>query len=490
MTPQFARRLLAAALLLGVAGDQLLRTESWRFGFVLWIFGILGVALAATTRVGDQDPGAGRERRILFGSAALLALLLVLRDAPMLYALDVFALLVTGALLAWRAAGRPLAELEPRDAVGGGLAAATAIVGGAPTLAVRDSAPPELDAERRRTLGGLGIGLIAATPVLLIVAALLGQADPVFSAFLDTVGTWLETSAVEHVFGIILTGWVAAGIIRGAIAPVGTGFLQRPLALRLPFASVAPLFVGLALLLSSWIGLQVRTLFGGSEYVANTIGVTVAEYARQGFFELIVIAGIVLGSLLVADEVLDREPGKARDSFRAIGWVLLGLVGAVLVSAVLRLGLYLRHFGLTDDRVLALAVLVWVALMLVWFGWTVLRGARARFAPGVLIISAVWLGALNLSNPERWIVETNLRRAERGLEFDTAYHAKLSADALPALLRGADRLNAEQATALRTAIDAEWALRAADRSDWRRWSVPYLRAIRLTTATALASGAP
>jgi hypothetical protein len=156
-----------------------------------------------------------------------------------------------------------------------------------------------------------------------------------------------------------------------------------------------------------------------------------------------------------------------------LGQLVIALVSAVLVSAVGRLSLYVQYFGLTADRVIALAILLWVALVLVWFGMTVLRGSRARFAPGVLVISAVWLGALNLSNPERWVVTTNVARAVQGREFDVAYHAELSGDALPTMLAAQGRLAPEQAAALRTAIDRVWTARAIARPDWRHWSVPY-----------------
>ena len=493
MTPQLARRLLASALVLGVAGNWLLRADTPRAGLVLWVLGILGVAFAASdaramnpsaTDSPTMDPTARRERAMLFLSAAILALLLFLRDAEMLFALDLFALLVVCALIAWRSSARSLRTLEPRDAIAGGLAAAVAAIAGAPTLALRDAAPASIGAEQRRAFGSFGLGAVVAAPVLLVVALLLGTADPLFGGFLENVGTLLDVSLVGHLIGTAAAAWIAAGAIRGSLAPVSTRLSAMHLQLRLPFPSLSPLLGGLSLLLSAWIGLQVRTLFGGTTYVAATSGVTVAEYARQGFFELIVIAGIVLAALLVADEVLGRDPGRERASLRVVGLVLLGLVGAVLTSALLRLGLYLRYYGLTEDRVLACAVLIWVALTLSWFGWTVLRGARARFAPGVLVISALWLGGLNLANPERWIVETNLRRAERGLDFDTAYHAHLSGDALPTLLRGVNRLGPERAAVVRAELEAEWARRATERSDWRGWSLPYVLGARELTATA------
>jgi hypothetical protein len=321
--------------------------------------------------------------------------------------------------------------------------------------------------------------------VLFVVTALLAEADPLFAGFIENTFATLETGLVAHVAVIALASWIAAGALRGSLVPLIGGGSAVPgiLNSRVGFPVVAPLLGGLAVLLSAWIGLQARVLFGGSEYVVQTSGVTYAEYARRGFVELVVVAGIVLASLLVADDLLERGATVARRSFRALGAVLLGLVGVMLGSAVQRLALYLRFYGLTEDRVLALAVLVWVALVLGWFGWTVLRDARDRFAPGVLVLSTIWLVALNGVNPERRIVETNLRRAERGLDFDVAYHLKLSGDATPALIAGAARLGPERERELRDGLRAEWERRAVDRADWRRWSFPYLRAVRRIEAT-------
>lgn len=137
MTPQLARRLLGASAVLGVLANWLLTVDSWRAGFVLWVLVVLGVALAAE-RARAMDPTVHRERRLLYGSAATLAMLLVLRDAPLLYAFDFLAFLVVMFLVAWRARGRSLTQLEPRDACIGVAASVTALVAGAPTLALRE----------------------------------------------------------------------------------------------------------------------------------------------------------------------------------------------------------------------------------------------------------------------------------------------------------------------------------------------------------------
>jgi len=487
MTPQLARRLLVLAAVLGVAADYFLRGESGRAGFVVWLLLALGVALTVSesfaNHVADDarqaEVSARAERRTLFGVAAILALMLILRDAELLYALDFFGFVVVLFLVAWRAHGRALAQLEPRDALIGVASAVAAGAGGAPMLAIRDSDVTKVDNGWRRTAKTFAIGSVVAAPVLLIVTGLLAESDPMFASFLEQIGAMLDSSMVGHVALIAVVSWLTAGALRGAFAPVVVNANRLRGTLDLPFSAAAPVLGGLTLLLSTWIGLQIRAMFGGTEYIAATAGVTVADYARRGFFELIVIAGIVLAVLLVVDDVLDRHDAAQRRSFRTLGQLLVALVGAVLVSALLRLSLYLEYFGLTDDRVLALAVLLWVALVLAWFAMTVLRGVRTRFAPGVLVISAMWLALINVANPERWVVEMNLRRAEAGKEFDVAYHAKLSGDAIPTLLREAQRLGAERAVELQSAIRTEWTQRASTRADWRRWSLPFARSVRL-----------
>ena len=121
----------------------------------------------------------------------------------------------------------------------------------------------------------------------------------------------------------------------------------------------------------------------------------------------------------VVDDVLDRNDAKQRRSFRLIGQLLVVLVGAVLVSALIRLSLYLEYFGLTDDRVLALAVHS-IGMMGKLFAETIesidaapVEAVRATGASNTLI---VWFGILPPVLPQflafslyRW--DMNIRMA-------------------------------------------------------------------------------
>jgi hypothetical protein len=496
MSAALARRLLLAAFGLGVAADWLLRPEPGPLGFAAWALLAFAVAWALPrTPTAPPGPDAAspfadashrRERAGLIGAAAVIVSLLALRDAPMLVAANLLALVVGLLLVAWRSGGRALVSLEPRDALLGGASALAAVVMGGPLLATRDARVGTLPLPRRRAAAGFGLGALAAAPVLLVVTLLLASADPLFAQLVEDTGSLLDGVLMGHLLFVGAATWISAGALHGSIVRVGVRAPAVPGELRLPFASALPVLGGLVLLLGSWMALQLRALFGGAAYLAQTAGLTVAAYARSGFFELVVIAGIVLAVLLVADDVLERDAGPSRRRFRQVGQLLLALVAAVLASAVFRLGLYIEYHGLSADRLLALAILVWVAAVLAWFGMTVLRGVRTRFAPGVLVVSAVWLGLLNLASPERLVVAVNVARAERGRSFDVAYHARLSADAVPSLLASSDRLPAAQGEALRAELRAAWRDRIDDRGNWRQWTVAYRRAARQLALPSLA----
>jgi hypothetical protein len=226
-------------------------------------------------------------------------------------------------------------------------------------------------------------------------------------------------------------------------------------------------------------------LFGGAAYLLETAGLTRAEYARDGFFQMIAAAAIVLGTLAVADWLMGVEESPGRRRFRAAGTVLVGQVVAILGSAAVRVWLYVSEFGLSTDRALAFAAMCWVLATLVAFAVTTLRGRSLRFAPALLGVTVAWVAALNVINLEAMVVRVNIARAEAGAPFDWMYHARLSADALPALRAHAPRLAAADCARLESSLLEVWAYRSArvnPAGDWRTDDLP--RAAGISWAAA------
>lgn len=490
MTPALARRLVGFALLLGLVGDQMLRAAEWRAGFALWvILAVLGVAHLVyrhrTTRSDAPVPSffapatwsaPSRERAFVVLSIVLSALSLVYRSAESLFAINFIIMLGGAMLLVWMGSGRSLRQFAFRDLFAAPATAATAVFTGAPAAVRAMADTTEARSGLATRLLVIGGGLALAFPPLLIVTALLASADPVFKEGAQFVLRFLEGEALGHLVLLTVLSWASAGWLQGAVGLRGERLVEyRGTAITLPFSALAATLYGVAVLLAIFVGLQTRALFGGAEYVLVTAGLTMAEYARGGFFELVVLSVFVLALLFLADRALsDDQPADLR-RFRAVGAVLLGLTSVVMVSAVVRLSLYMTSFGLTSDRVFAFAILVGVAASMVWFALTVLRGARTRFLPGLIVLAVVWVQAQNLLNPDALVARTNLARARAGEELDVRHLGTLSADAVPEIMREGPTLPGAVCRELAKVVAERWKTEQYLADDWRAASLPLLR---------------
>ena len=140
---------------------------------------------------------------------------------------------------------------------------------------------------------------------------------------------------------------------------------------------------------------------------------TYAEYARHGFFELVAAAVLVLPLLLgVHALVRGRPERRARWSARCRP-ALIVLVLVVMASALQRMLLYQREYGLTELRIYTTGVMLWLGVVFVWLGVTVLRGRPRAFAAGAVVAGFAATLALNVVNPDALIARTNLVAAAR-----------------------------------------------------------------------------
>jgi hypothetical protein len=231
------------------------------------------------------------------------------------------------------------------------------------------------------------------------------------------------------------------------------------------------------LLFLSFVIVQVPYLFGGMELVQNTPDFKLAEYARRGFGELVAVSALTLPMLLLGHWLIRKENPFTEKLFRILAGVQIGLLFVIMASAVQRLVLLTGNlgYGLTTVRLYPLIFMSWLAIVFVWFGATVLRGARKHFAWGALWSAFFVLGSTHVLNPDEVIVKTNISLMQQGREFDATYNARgLSDDAIPSLLNAFPYLNQhDQLTVAFKLADRYCSLN--DESDIRSWNVSRTR---------------
>jgi hypothetical protein len=464
-----AWKLLVTAIAVGVAGDTLLRGGMWRTGFALWIAMLAGCVILLA-------PRAPRERLLLIVGIVLAAFGLVYRDAPMLYVIDLLALLCTAVLTLWIGGGRQLTELTLVEAPRAGVIAIANTVGGGFGVLRRVSDERALAVTDTARGRALVIGSVLAVPPFVIVLSLLASSDIVFGRTLTRLGEALGIDGLGHVAVAMLIAWVAAGILSAALGDAIGNVIPSVRSPGLPFIAVAVgVYAQIALLLA-FIATQARVLFGGTAYLRDAEGLTIATYARSGFFQLILAAGVVLFTLVIAEWLLARDDVAGRRRYSRAATVLLMMVATLLVSSAARIWLYVSEFGISVDRAMAVAGIVWVAAALVTFAVTTLRGHAERFAPWSVWVAVLWVALVNVTNPEMVVARSNIARGATRQDFDVAYHARLSADAVPMLRRAAERLPRAACERFGAELQLVWRERLAamntEGADWRAMDLP------------------
>lgn len=242
----------------------------------------------------------------------------------------------------------------------------------------------------------------------------------------------------RHLLFILVGTWCAAGFLR-ALAPLPAVLPWLKVGPRGVTIGLGAIEVGIPLVLldmlfACFIGFQLPYLFGGHGLVQDPGGPTYAEYARRGFFELVVVAALTLPLLLAADWLLRDRTWKERALFRLLAAIMVVLLLILLMSAFHRMILYLHSYGLTELRFYTTAFMIWLALLTLWFAMTALTGRRDRFAFGALVAGFVAIALLHVVNPDACIARTDLARAQIGNGPDMEYLTSLSADAIPTLV--------------------------------------------------------
>jgi len=139
--------------------------------------------------------------------------------------------------------------------------------------------------------------------------------------------------------------------------------------------------------------------------------------------------------------------------------------------------LYASQYGITEQRVYAFVFMAWLAVALIWFSLTVLRGRRDRFMFGALLTGLAAILVLNVMNPDALIVSVNSMRAAEGNRFDSKYLTGLSLDAAPGLIATLPSYGENDRSIIASHLVQVFQRRSGD--DWRTWSLSKSSALRL-----------
>jgi hypothetical protein len=472
-----ARFLLLTTLLLALAGDILLRVEPWGVNItVLSLLVFAGIGFLSR-RLNDPIP---REAWPIAGFGLLSAACFSWRDSSELAVFNFLGTLVAAHLVTARKRPGDLLHMTFFDHFHQSLIQIIHLSVGFGFLLLRDLRAGGEEGESRLTRRGRAwLGIALAVPALLLFGSLLTSADAEFEYLITDVLRIDIWTLLGHAALVAVLSWAIGGWLRGRFFATEFAFSPTllPRRVSLGVTEIAILLGSLDVLFGTFVVLQIPNLFGGHAAVLDTPSLTYAQYARRGFFELITVAALSLPLLVTADWLFHAEHARERRLIRALSIVMVALLGVMLASAMDRLSLYIEAYGLTTSRVHAAAILVWVALTLLLFCATVLRGKRNLLPFAVAISGYAVLMGMNAVNPDALVARVNITRMATDAKFDPKYTFRLSADAVPVFLEAIPTMGVVHRSALAGRLLQEYASPVAGQ-DIRTWN-----AARVTAAS-------
>lgn len=307
------------------------------------------------------------------------------------------------------------------------------------------------------------IGIVIAIPVLIVIGNILASADEVFKEVFREIGEFFSLDKIfSNLFGIIIM------LIIGYIVPYafskyigsekvyvkgGKSGEHEPIIAIIVTGAVSLLYV-------LFSGIQIFYLFLGNGTLPADY--SYAEYAREGFFQLLFVSAFNFVMVLVCIEFF-RESRILRG--------ILGLISVctfiMIASSVYRMSMYIGEYGLTFTRIFVLWALLVITIVMAGLLYQLFNKEFNLFKYSFVTVTVCFI-LLSFSHADYFIAKYDLNmyaqmreEQEFGKDWydyvDYGYLMRLSTDAAPALMEHKEEILVYMADVNLDINDVDWA---------------------------------
>ncbi len=290
-------------------------------------------------------------------------------------------------------------------------------------------------------------GLIISFPLLMIIIVLLSSADMVFNELLSDIPSKIN-SILDTIFSnnitiksiiTLLTATYFYSYVWNLFVPIvrpNPDITPAPIKTEKKYFDTVILITVLAVINLVYIifsVIQFSYLFGGG---FNTLpgGFSYAEYARRGFFELLLVTMINFSIILIS---IFNTNQKQSATFKTLKGFLfaMGLFTYVMIySSFYRMRLYEQVYGYTHLRIFVYFFLLLETILLLG---TLIYIIRPKFnlIKMYVITFLVLYVCLNYISIDNMIAKKNIDRYFEIKKIDLYYLKRLSYDTIPQMQR-------------------------------------------------------
>lgn len=276
------------------------------------------------------------------------------------------------------------------------------------------------------------LGVLIGLPMLIVIIELLSSADQIFSQVIGEAchklfGQVVFSPNVFLVIFLMVVGFFGIYSFFSALALRNMPQYKSGLSKKNPLIAVTFLSM-VAVVYVIFCGIQVMFLFTGGMLLPE--GYTYAEYARQGFFQLMFVCSFNL--VLVLSCIALFEENK---TLKTLLLLCSGCTYVMIASSAFRMILYISTYHLSFLRALVLWFLAMLAALMAGVVAAVTHPKFGLFRYCVAVVAVFYL-VFSLGRPDVLIAEYNVAHMGQDISYeDLQYLTGLSMDVVPVLSR-------------------------------------------------------
>ena len=221
------------------------------------------------------------------------------------------------------------------------------------------------------------LGILIGIPFVVILLLLLTSADMYFSTFLDKIFSYLNIDTIWNNFWIFVIYFIILfTVIMNIIKNRTTNDKEKPL-IKLDNSIVSTVLIMVNIVFTLFIFSELSKLLGN--FLQLPIEYTYAEYAREGFFQLLIVT--IINFSIILFFLYKTNIIKENKTIKRLTLLLIIFTIILIFNSYYRMYLYMNEFGFTILRSQVVLFLTMELILSLIIIKKIISGLKHRDAP-------------------------------------------------------------------------------------------------------------
>ena len=276
--------------------------------------------------------------------------------------------------------------------------------------------------------------IIIIIPIVLIVLFLLSSADQIFGNIFNKLFNLTSKISLSNTIKrlipmIILFFYLSATINYLLYNYSKTENNEKEINLNIDSLTVKILLTTLNIIYIIFDIIQIKSLI----LHQVSMNISYAEYAREGFFQLMIVSFINLIIILVSKSIEKKQDKKSKKYIKIMNLIMVFLTFIIIISSFIRMHMYETEFGYTLLRLLVYFSLITEIILLIP---TIIYIINFKFniVKYYIVILITMYITINFINIDYIIAYRNIKRYYETNDIDIYYLMNNHTDNIPLLI--------------------------------------------------------